>query len=89
MDIFDLDIKDFEVEIDKFLESFSEEELFNELINEGLEVDSYNEKYNEEAYYVEEKKQNVWIHKNSTSNKKKKTLSMFFKKARIDLMEAA
>ncbi len=89
MDIFDLDIKDFEVEIDKFLDSFSEEELFNELINEGLEVDSYNEKYNEEAYYVEEKKQNVWIHKNSTSNKKKKTSSMFFKRERIDLMEAA
>ena len=93
MDIFDLDIKKFENELDKFLENISEEELFNELINEGLEVDQYNEAYNEETYYyVEDKIQNVWVHKNNTNNKgmKKRKISFtFLKKEKIDLMGAA
>lgn len=36
MDIFDLEIKEFEKKIDKLLGSISEDELLEELINNGL-----------------------------------------------------
>lgn len=39
MDIFDLDIKDFEKEIDNFLKGYTPEELLEELKQCGLQVE--------------------------------------------------
>lgn len=62
MDIFDLSFEEFEKRVDEILENITEEELLQELIENGLMVDSY-VKY---ISYIEEE-ENVWIHKNRTS----------------------
>lgn len=41
MNIFDLNIEDFEKEVDKFLNNIIEDELLEELIENGLLIDVY------------------------------------------------
>lgn len=85
MDIFDLDINEFENKIDELLENISEEDLLNRLIKNGLEVDIYEDE--EVMYYVEDV-DNVWIHNNGTS-KKKTVRNIFSRNNKINLTEAA
>jgi len=66
MDIFKLDINEFEKEVKNFLNSISEENLMKELKENGLCVDNYDVEY----YYDVKNYNNVWIHKEKTSNKK-------------------
>lgn len=62
MDIFDLSFEQFEKRVDEILNNISQEELLQELVDNGLIVDSY-VKY---ISYIEEEK-NIWVHKNRTS----------------------
>lgn len=85
MDMFDLEINEFEKKIDEFLENFSTEELIKELINNGLIIDEYDNT----NYYIEKVSNNKWVHKTKTSNAKTKIRKFFKKSKEIDLMEAA
>lgn len=85
MDIFDLNINEFEKKIDKLLENVSTEELMKELIENGLIIDEYDNT----SYYIEEDTNNKWVHKVKTSNIKKKKRIFFKKNKEIDLLEAA
>lgn len=62
MDIFDLSFEEFEKKVDSILDDMSSEELLQELIKNGLTLDTY-VKY---ISYIEEI-ENVWVHKNRTS----------------------
>lgn len=86
MDIFDLSIDEFEKEVDELLKSISEDDLFNELISNGLIVD----KYEIQSYYGNSLYQNTWVHTDRTS-KLNKIANIFTHKKYIDsnLMEAA
>lgn len=84
MDIFDLSIEEFEEKIDELLDSISEDELLKELTQSGLIIDEYED----EGYYIEENYNNIWIHKTKTSNIEK-ILSLFNKKEKENLLEAA
>ena len=66
MDIFDLSIEEFEKKVDEILENISEEELMEKLIENGLEVDIYNN--DGEFYYIEDLN-NTWVHSDRTSRK--------------------
>lgn len=80
MDIFDLNIEEFEKEIDKLLSSISEDELLEELIQSGLIIDEYED----EEYYIEEDYNNIWVHKIRTSN-----IKILNGKQQENLLEAA
>lgn len=86
MDIFDLNVEEFENKIDELLSNISEEDLLLRLIINGLEVNVYED---EENNYYMEKIDNKWVHSNRTS--KKRLLNIFTrnKKQNKDLMEAA
>ena len=84
MDIFDLEIEEFEKEIDKLLENISEEELFQELLQNGLIIDEYENN----GYYIEEDFNNIWVHKIKTSNLKE-IINQLFKRKIVNLSEAA
>ena len=85
MDIFDLDIKDFEKKIDELLKNITVEELLEELINNGLTIDEYDS----ECSYIEEDLNNIWIHKIKTSNIKEKVNIFLKRNGKINLLEAA
>ena len=81
MDIFDLEIKELEKKMDELLENISEDELLEELIDNGLMINVYDSKY----HYIEDVSNNVWVHKKRTSKKR----LFFTKKEKIDLLGAA
>lgn len=85
MDIFDLDINEFEQKIDTLLETISADELVDELIENGLIIDEYDNT----NYYIENDTNNKWVHKIETSTKKKKKRLFFKKNKEENLMEAA
>ncbi len=84
MDIFDLSMEEFEKKIDELLENISTEELFQELVQNGLIIDEYKNN----AYYLEEDSNNVWVHKIRTSSLKEK-IEMLLKRKKVNLTEAA
>lgn len=84
MDIFDLDIEEFKNKIDEIFDNIPEEELFNDLIENGLIVDEYDS----EIYYIEDFFNNVWVHKTKTSNGKKRINMLVKKNKNVDLLEA-
>ena len=85
MDIFDLDVNDFEKKIDELLENITVEDLLEELIDNGLTIDEYDS----ECYYIEEDLNNIWIHKIRTSNIKEKVNMFLRRNGKINLLEAA
>lgn len=85
MDIFDLNVDEFEKEIDKLLNDISEDDLLKELIENGLIVNEYEA----ECYYDSDTSENIWVHSKKTS-RIEKIISTFYRKKNIeDLMEAA
>ena len=85
MDIFDLSIDEFEKKVDELLKSISEDEMLNELIENGLIINEYEI----ESCYGNSICQNAWVHINRTS-KLAKIVNIFAKnKNTNDLMEAA
>ncbi len=84
MEIFDLSIEEFEKKIDELLDNTSEDELLEELVQSGLIIDEYED----EGYYIEENYNNIWVHKNRTSNMKK-ILSLLNRREIENLLEAA
>ena len=84
MDIFNLSIEEFEKKVDELLDNISAEELYQELLQNGLIIDEYENS----GYYIEEDYNNVWVHKIQTSNIKEK-LNSLLKRKIIDLPEAA
>ena len=85
MDIFDLDVNDFEKKIDELLKNITVEDLLEELIDNGLTIDEYDS----ECYYIEEDLNNIWIHKIRTSNIKEKVNMFLRRNGKINLLEAA
>ena len=84
MDIFDFSKKEFEEKIDELLDSISEDELLEELTQNGLIIDEYED----EGYYIEENYNNIWVHKAKTSNIEK-ILNLLKMKEKENLLEAA
>ena len=84
MDIFDLSIEEFEKKIDELLDNISEDELLEELIQNGLIIDEYED----EGYYIEKNYNNIWVHKTKTSNMEK-ILNLLNIIEKEDLLEAA
>lgn len=85
MNIFDLDISEFEIAIEKMLDNISQEDLLEELIKNGLAIDEYDNEY----YYVEEELNNVWVHRTTADSKKERIKNFFGKKDKTNLLEAA
>lgn len=85
MDIFDLDVNNFEKKIDELLENITVDDLLEELIDNGLAIDEYDS----ECYYIEEDLNNIWIHKIRTSNIKEKVNMLLRRNGKINLLEAA
>lgn len=86
MDIFDLDMKEFEKKIDELLENMTDEELLKELVDNGLVIDEYDN----EPYYIEDELNNEWVHIDRTSNNKhKRKIFSKINKRKINLVEAA
>lgn len=85
MDIFDLNLEEFEREVDNLLNNVSEDEFLQELIDNGLIIDEY-EKYS--VYDTEEDLENTWIHIDCTSPLKK-FVNMISKKSTSSFEEAA
>jgi len=84
MDVFDLEMEEFEKKVDELLENISEEELFQELLQNGLIIDEYENN----EYYIEEDFNNIWVHKIKTSYLKEK-INLLFKRKIVNLSEAA
>lgn len=85
MDIFDLSIEDFEKKVDEILEGITDDELLNELIENGLIIDEYEG----DIYYIEEDYNNIWVHKTRTSNLEKILNLLNNKRENENLLEAA
>lgn len=83
MDIFDLDLKEFEKKINQLLDSLSKDELLKELVDNGLIIDEYEKNI---CYDTDIDVENTWVHKNRTSMFEKIKLS---KKRESNLLEAA
>lgn len=77
MDIFDLNLKEFEEKVNELVENMTADELLEELIDNGLIIDEYEKS----SYYdINIEIENTWVHK----NKKNK-----FEKMKSNLLEAA
>lgn len=80
MDIFDLNLKEFEEKVNELVENMTADELLEELIDNGLIIDEYEKS----SYYdINIEIENTWVHKNKFEKMK------INKKMKSNLLEAA
>ena len=83
MDIFDLNLKEFEEKVNELVENMTADELLEELIDNGLIIDEYEKS----SYYdINIEKENTWVHKNKKNKFEKMKIN---KKMKSNLLEAA
>lgn len=80
MDIFDLNLKEFDEKVNELVENMTADELLEELIDNGLIIDEYEKS----SYYdINIEIENTWVHKNKFEKMK------INKKMKSNLLEAA
>ena len=83
MDIFDLNLKEFEEKVNELVENMTADELLEELIDNGLIIDEYEKS----SYYdINIEIENTWVHKNKKNKFEKMKIN---KKMKSNLLEAA
>ena len=83
MDIFDLNLKEFEEKVNELVDNMTADELLEELIDNGLIIDEYEKS----SYYdINIEIENTWVHKNKKNKFEKMKIN---KKMKSNLLEAA